>query len=73
MANISVSDLFSSDSESLMDSISDREGDLIKSAVNRALEARGGLALPSVGIVKQLPPPFPIGIIAVPDIDKYLA
>ncbi|NJM27973.1 MAG: hypothetical protein HC856_06580 [Pseudanabaena sp. RU_4_16] len=42
MANISISDLYSSDADSLLTGIDDKDGDLIKSAVNRALDARGG-------------------------------
>jgi hypothetical protein len=69
MANISISDLYSSDADSLLTSLDDKEGDLIKSAVNRALEARGGLSDPSSTLVR---PPFPIGIIAQPpDPEKY--
>jgi hypothetical protein len=43
MANISISDLYSSDADALLTSLDDKEGSLIKSAVNRALEVRGGL------------------------------
>jgi hypothetical protein len=71
MANISISDLYSSDADSLLTGIDDKEGDLIKSAVNRALDARGGLSVPSSTLVK--PYPFPIGIIAQPDPETYLA
>jgi hypothetical protein len=63
MANISISDLFLSDADSLLSGIDDKEGDLIKSAVNRALDARGGLLTVKVPIKID---PFPIGIIALP-------
>jgi hypothetical protein len=42
MANISISCLYSSDSESLLTCIDYKGRTLIKSAVNRALEVRGG-------------------------------
>ena len=42
MANISISDLYSSDADSLLTDIDDKEGALIKAVVNRALEVRGG-------------------------------
>jgi hypothetical protein len=71
MANISISDLYSSDADSLLKGIDDKEGDLIKSAVNRALDARGGLSVLKVGSLK--PDPFPIGIIAQPPVETYLA
>jgi hypothetical protein len=70
MANISISDLYSSDADSLLNSIDDREGGLIKSAVNRALDARGGLNVPSSTLVR--PYPFPIGIIYIPDYEKNI-
>ena len=70
MANISISDLYSSDADSLLIGIDDKEGDLIKSAVNRALDARGGLSVPSSTLVR--PYPFPIGIIYVPDQEKNI-
>lgn len=70
MANISISDLYSSDADSLLTGIDDKEGDLIKSAVNRALDARGGSSVPSPTLVK--PYPVTIGIIAQPDPEKYL-
>jgi hypothetical protein len=71
MANISISDLYSSDADSLLTGIDEKEGDLIKSAVNRALESRGGSSVPSSPLVRLYP--FPIGIIAQPDPKKYLA
>jgi hypothetical protein len=49
MANISISDLYSSDAESLLTGIDDNEGSLIKSVVNRALEVRGGRVPTSTG------------------------
>jgi hypothetical protein len=71
MANISISDLYSSDANSLLTGIDDKEGDLIKSAVNRALDARGGLSDPRSTLGR---PPFPIGTIAQPPvIETYLA
>jgi hypothetical protein len=70
MANISISDLYSSDAESFLTSIDVREGGLIKSAVNRALDARGGLSVPSSTLVR--PYPFPIGIIYIPDYEKNI-
>jgi hypothetical protein len=67
MANISISNLYPSEADSLLVGLDDKEGDLIKSAVNRALEARGGLlAAPKLPIK---PYPFPIGIIALPPND----
>ncbi len=72
MANISISNLYSSDADSLLTGIDDKEGDLIKSAVNRALEARGGLSVLKAGSLKL--DPFPIGIIALPPVfETYLA
>jgi hypothetical protein len=69
MSNISISDLYSSDAQSLLTSIDDKEGDLIKSAVSRALDARGGLSVTRFPIK---PYPFPIGIIYVPDQEKSI-
>jgi hypothetical protein len=68
MANISISDLYLSDSESLLTGIDRKEGDLIKSAVNRALEARGGLSIPAT-CVRPFPPIL-VGIIYNPNSDK---
>lgn len=67
MANISISNLYPSEADSLLAGIDDKEGDLIKSAVNRALDARGGLV--TVPKVPIKPYPFPIGIIALPPVD----
>ncbi|WP_019501952.1 hypothetical protein [Pseudanabaena sp. PCC 6802] len=66
MANISISNLYPSEADSLLAGIDDKEGDLIKSAVNRALDARGGLATVKLPIKID---PFPIGIIALPPVD----
>jgi hypothetical protein len=71
MANISISDLYSSDSESLLAGIDEKDGDLIKSAVNRALEARGGLSIPGTTSVKPFPPIL-VGIIYRPECEKAL-
>ncbi len=72
MANISISDLYSSDSESILASIDDKDVDLVKSAVNRALEARGGLSIPGSTCVKPFPPIL-VGIIYNPNFDKGIA
>jgi hypothetical protein len=69
MANISISDLYPSDSESLLAGIDCKEGDLINSAVNRALEARGGLSIPGSTCIKPFPPIL-VGIIYNPNYDK---
>lgn len=69
MANISISDLYSSDSKSLLASIDNKDADLIKSAVNRALEVRGGLSIPVSSCVKPFPP-IVVGIIYNPNYDK---
>jgi hypothetical protein len=71
MANIAISDLYSSDSESLLVGIDEKDGDLIKSAVNRALEARGGLNIPGTTFVKPFPPIL-VGIIYIPECEKGL-
>jgi hypothetical protein len=70
MANISISDLYSSDSQALLVGIDDEHGDLIKSAVNRALEARGGLGVAGTSV--KLCPPILVGIIYNPNFDKAL-
>lgn len=71
MANIAISDLYSSDSESLLAGIDEKDGDLIKSAVNRALEARGGLSIPGATFAKPFPPIL-VGIIYIPESEKGL-
>lgn len=68
MANISISDLFPSEIESLLDT-ENKEGGLIKTSVNRALEVRGALGSSKqiadrtiVGRIVQ--PPLTVGLIA---------
>jgi hypothetical protein len=63
MANISITDLYSSEIESLLD-IEDREGGSIKTYINRGLAVRG-----AAGIVPV--EPAARNVLQIPDTDYY--